>query len=233
MTENIVSYYEKVSKRNLNKSLVRRRLHKEVLGLNGEGFSRDEMIVSLNKTIKDYDGSAVVVLEIPADSYFDTNVASVHSLLENGFKGVYLSFQRPYNNLCSSFEKHGINMDDILVVDAATAMCGGRCDKSAGCVDIPFDTDVYGIANVVRDSLLSLKGDKRFVFVDSLSTIALHEPLARVRSFSEFLIKNVRENEGCGDVPFIFNVAAGLSKRICVDDIDPYSNEFIHLGLCT
>ena len=233
MPQNIVSYYEKVGKRNLNKNLARRRLHKEVLSLKIDSFSREEMITSLNKTIKDYDGKTVVVLEIPAESYLETNAASVHSLLENGFKGVYLSFQRPYNNLCSLFGQHGINLDDILVVDAATAMCGGRCEKSSGCVDVPFETDVYGIADAVCSSLLNLKGEKRFVFVDSLSTVALHEPVSKVRSFSEFLIKRVRENEGCERVPFIFNVAAGLSKRVCVDGIDSYSDEFVHLGLCT
>jgi hypothetical protein len=235
MTQSIVTYYEKVGKRNLNKSLARRRLHREVLSLHdecGASFSREEMIESLNQVVRDHEGRAVVILEIPAESYFETNAASVYSLLNNGLKGVYLSFQRPYNNICSLFEQQGIDMDNLLVVDAATALCGCRGAKNPGCVDVPFDTDVYGMADMVYSSLLSLKGGKRFVFVDSLSTIALHEPLPKVRSFSEFLIRKVRENAGCEDVLFIFNVAAGLSRNICVDNVATYSDEFIHLGLC-
>ena len=76
-----------------------------------------------------------------------------------------------------------------------------------------------------------LKGDKKFVFVDSLSTLALHISFSERLKFSEIMINSVRRNKS-DNVTFIFNVAEDLDKKRYIQNINVFTDEHIYLNLC-
>jgi len=186
----------------------------------------------LNERLKDLDKDAVVIVESPVENYLQANISSVKSMLDNGFEGVYLSFQRPFKNISGLFEKEGIDLGKLFVIDFATAFSNSDQEINSRCVNVGPDVKVEDMVNTICSSLEKLSQDKRFVFVDSLSTFALHEEFSETMRFSEFLINTIRKNK-INDVIFVFNVAKDLAKRRYIENISVYANEHIHLGLCT
>ena len=93
-------------------------------------------------------------------------------------------------------------------------------------------TEFEEMIKIICLTLERLTQEKRFVFVDSISTYALHENLDKISRFPESLINAIR-NRKIDDVNLIFNIANDIAKKRYVENINLYANEHIHLGLCT
>ena len=220
--------YDSVCRENFKRTLARRSIHKKVIkNTSGNGF-----VVSLRDAMKGCDKGSVILLESPAEGYFEVNLESVRFLLDDGYEGVYMSFQRPFNNLVSNFERCGIDTNKLLIVDGATVFCGGALEKDPRCVEVSDNMDFSDLVKAVYNSLLRLKGEKRFVFVDSLSTMALYKPVPEALKFCDALISDAKD-ERFEEVTFLFNVAKDLANTCYIDDIAMYADHYLHLGLCT
>jgi hypothetical protein len=119
-----------------------------------------------------------------------------------------------------------------MVIDGASSFSGQIYYDDPRCICIPPDMEIEKMVQTIYSSLIKLKGDKKFVFVDSLTTMALYEPMAEASKLPEFLVETIKA-KGFENVAFIFNVAEELTQKSYVEDIAIYADEFIHLGLCT
>ncbi|UCH71789.1 MAG: hypothetical protein JSW62_05160 [Thermoplasmatales archaeon] len=207
--------YELVGKQNLRNALVRREYNK-----------------ILKEGMKELKEGSVILLETSAENYFEANATSVKFLLDNGFEGVYMSFQRPFKNLSALFAQQDIDMNKLLIIDGATSFSGEVQEKNPRCIDISKDLDVSEIIQIIYTSLKKLESEKKFVFVDSLSTMALYEPLSETARFTETLIRTLKEKD-FRKVTLFFNVAEDLAQKRYIENISIYADEFLHLGLCT
>ena len=179
--------------------------------------------------IENPEAGNVVMMEHPADSYFEANSSTIKQLTSEGFEGVYLSFQRPFGNLSSSFEKEGIDVDKLLVIDAASAFSGEKQQEDSHCIHISQDVDIDDLVRAIYTSLPRLKSKKRFIFIDSLTTITLYKPLSETMRFSEFLVRTVRKDEK-RKVTLIFNVAKDLASKKFIRDVAFRVDQVIGVG---
>ena len=207
--------YEQVSKENLQRAINRKKLD-----------------IIIKEKLKTYNEGSIVVIQTPAENYLETNISSVKSMVDNGYEGIYLSFQRPFKNISSIFEKNEIDLEKIFVVDCASVFSNSNQELNLHNVNVDSCFDIDNIVEKICKSLGFLKSNKKFVFVDSLSTLALHKSFSETLRFSEFMINKVRRNKS-DNVTFIFNVAKELDKKRYIQNIDVYADEHIHLGLCT
>ena len=186
----------------------------------------------LETALARHDKGPVIMLEVSADNYFEENASSVRFLTTNGYEGVYVSFNRPFKNISSLLEWNGIDINNIMIVDGATAFSGEEQEKNPRCISISSKMDIDETVRAVCASLSKLKSKKKFVFVDSLTTMGLFKPLSDMKKFSELLVRAVKKNK-VGDVTFLFNIAEDPSQKKFIKDMDPYTDEFLHLGRCT
>jgi hypothetical protein len=185
----------------------------------------------LNERLKNLNSDAVVVIESPAENYLKSNVSSVKSMLDNGFEGVYLSFQRPFKNISRVFEKEGIELEKLFVIDFATAFSNSDQEHNQRCINVEPDITIEDMINSICSSLKEINQDKRFVFVDSLSTLAIHKEFSETMRFTECLINTIR-GKNIKDVTFVFNIEKDLARQRYLKNVDIYANEHIHLGRC-
>ncbi len=231
---------------------------------------------TLINAVKRHGQGAVIMVEVPTEGYFGSNADSVRQLVRDGFEGVYVSFQRPYNNVVLLFQQQGIDTKKLVIVDAASA-CGnerprhgswlanqkhgfvtqatgrgvegadsplrsgtrdeafseprpfGEKGKKTGlCVPVSSKMDVDEIVRAIYTSLAALKSRKRFVFIDSITTIALYQPLSETLRFSEFLVRTVRQREGgVSTSTIVFNVARDLAQKQFIRDVALRADEVI------
>jgi len=207
--------YEKIGKENLKRTLILREYHRV-----------------LNERLKILEKDSVVVIETPAENYLEANISSIKTMIDNGYKGIYLSFQRPFNNIYSLLGRENIDVDSLYIVDCATGFSKSDQEKNPRCVNINPDTKVDEMVYIILKSLKKLGMGKRFIFIDSLTTFSIHETFTEILRFPELLINKIKR-ENIDNVKLVFNVAKDLTGRRYVENLNMYANDYIHLGLCT
>ena len=180
----------------------------------------------LGKILKSYKEGRVVMMELPAEAYFEAASDSVKALVGQGFEGVYISFQRPFANVQSLFKQQGIDTNKFFIVDVATAFAQEEHKKHERCVHISPAIDIDELVRAIYTSMDKIKSKKKFIFIDSLTTVSLYKPLSEVLRFCEFLTRIVRNHKLEG-VTLIFNVAKDLSQKKFIRDIAMQIDETI------
>jgi len=176
--------------------------------------------ISLEDTIKNYKNGGTVLLELPAESYFIANSASVRYLTDHDFKGVYVSFQRPFDNICTQFDNCCINKDNLIILDFTAIFCDKKYAKIS-----PKDLDA--IFNSIIKSLNKLKCKNKFVLIDSLSTCALYKSDSDVEKLAEKLVNINNDN-----LLVLFNIAEDLIKKQYIKKISSYADSVINISEC-
>ncbi len=172
--------------------------------------------------------SSVVMMELPAENYFESSVDTVGNLLDKDYDGVYVSFQRPFNNLKDVFEQKGLDRDKLWVVDVASAVADIEQSEAERCTHIPEEVAIDDLVRAIYTALDELEADKRFVFIDSLTTITLYKPLSEILRFSEFLTHTV-EGHAVEKIVLIFNVAHALAQKQFIQDIALHVDEVVRV----
>lgn len=179
---------------------------------------KDETKKSFEQAIQMDKHGIIIMIELPITAYFEMNSSTIKLLTNQGFQGIYISFQRPYKNISFFFESEGIDINTLLFIDAATALSGEKQHEDARCIHVSQELDIDDLVKAIYLSLPMLKSQKKFIFIDSLTTISLYKPLSQIMRFSEFLMRTVRkENEE--NVILIFNVAKDLTQKKFIRDV--------------
>lgn len=128
----------------------------------------------------------------------------------------------------SLLKQQKINTKKFFIVDVATAFVQEEHDRHERCVHISPAIDIDELVRAIYTFLDRIKSKKKFIFIDSLTTIALYKPLSEVLRFSEFLTRIVRNHKVEG-VMLIFNVAKDLAQKRFIKDIALNVDEVISL----
>ncbi|MEK6959860.1 MAG: hypothetical protein AABX47_01690 [Nanoarchaeota archaeon] len=169
---------------------------------------------ALNEALKTGKGTSIT-LELDTGSYLESNIKTIKILQKKGLSGVYVSIQRPFKNSSSLLKKQGVNLNKITFIDVASAVSEVAPEKDDRCVHVSQKLDIDELVRAIYTSAEKMKG-KRFIFIDSLTTFALHKPISETLRFSDFLMSLVK---GKKDIILIFNVAKDLSQREFVRDV--------------
>jgi KaiC/GvpD/RAD55 family RecA-like ATPase len=187
----------------------------------GEDEAKNHLINdSFTNNICKNNKSGTFLLELPSDDYFVASSASVKCLTEKGYKGIYLSFQRPFENIYNLFDKYEINNDNVVIIDCA--------NSKEDFVNISsFDNDK--LCKKITDGLKELKGEKKFVFIDSLTTIALYKKESEIKKLAKTLIE-LKNSKHFDNLLILFNVSEELSSKRFVKDISSYADDTINVS---
>ena len=202
-------------------------------------FNLDSMDEKLNKIIHKKDGG-LFLLKLPSDNYCKCNAHSLKYLLENGYQGVYISFQRPFENVHSWLKYNDINTSKIKIID------GTKEKNSKESTDVLECKDLRKFTDKINNALDKIKGDKKFLFIDSITTMTFCRSDNAADFVSLFLQETIRDGN-YDDISFFVNVAEELEKKKLVKQIashadgifdfsylkGKYSKKAIHTGICT
>lgn len=169
----------------------------------------------------------VTMVELPSDNYFSIAAACVKRMVEDGYAGLYISFQRPVANLKSSLKRRGVDISKLLFVDVASSLASEDQASGSDVVSISKNVDINELVRVIYSSLPKIPARQKFIYIDSLSTITLHKPLSETLRFSEFLIRTTKKTSVDESVFLIFNVSSDLAQKKFIKDIALRVNEVI------
>jgi len=169
----------------------------------------------------------VIMAELPTENYFDISASCIKRMLEDGYQGIYISFQRPFANLQSSLIRRGVDVNKLLFVDVASSFAMESQDDDSKVIHISQNIDINELIHVIYSSLPKITAKSKFIYIDSLSTITLHKPLSETLRFSEFLIRTTKKTPLDESVFLIFNVSKDLTQRKFIKDVALRVNEVV------
>ncbi len=191
-------------------------------------ISEDILNISIEQVIHNNQNGSTVVLKLPANDYFTFNINSIKYLVDKDFKGIYISFCRPYNNLKGLLKENEIDTNKIIIMDFATSYSNKKDYDYLEDIEISQHLNVDVLFDSIKDSLNQLDCKNKFIFIDSITTFALYKNPSEIIRFSDFL-SNFSKAKNDENLIVIFNVAEILSKKEYVKDICIHADIVIDL----
>src|SRR3989338_362616 len=140
-------------------------------------------IVLFTVDYKDYDEANMILLK--------------HMIKRKKANGIYISINKPYENLRPILEKNGVDTSKLFFIDCVTKSAGGVVERKENCLFISSPTNLTDLGIALDDALESMGKDK-FVFLDSISTLLIYHDPNTVLHFSHFLTSRARVKEFYG-----------------------------------
>lgn len=146
-------------------------------------------------------------------SQYNEFLESLMDFLVNELKmsGVYVTLNKPYEDLIRLLDKEKISKDSVFFIDAVTEMVGGTAVEGKKCKYLGSPADLTGLGIAVTEAINALSGkEKIFVIIDSLSSLLIYNSPESVVRFSHFLVSKLR----------VSNISAAI---IASSDIDKHT----------
>jgi hypothetical protein len=121
------------------------------------------------------------------------NIEIIKGLLSKDYYVLVITTNQPYDVLKKNYEKRGIAMERIFVVDTVTKYAMGHDHEPvANCrfVNNPADMTAIGIA--VTESLGGLKGKKVSLLFDSVNSMLIYISSQNITKFIHFVTNRLR-----------------------------------------
>lgn len=146
-------------------------------------------IKEIRREISSLPPNYIVLFVTSKKTYAKTNMGILKILVnEKKLAGIYITINRPYSSLLEALKKNYIRTDNLFFIDCVTKTGGGRPEMAENCLYIasPQSLTELGVALTQATEAMGRKENK-FLFMDSLSVMAIYNELATVAQFSHFL----------------------------------------------
>jgi KaiC/GvpD/RAD55 family RecA-like ATPase len=168
----------------------------------------------------------MTLLQVPIERSMEVNIEAIKVLQFLGHDGVYITLSKDYLELSKIFVKNGIDMGRLAFIDGISQMY--RIEKieapNVTYVDGPLSIDA--IARSVSEIVPKMKSEKKFVFLDSITSVLLYNSLERTLDFSRFLNVTLKQINATG---IVVSVAKGFANDSLLKELTKISNEVINL----
>jgi KaiC/GvpD/RAD55 family RecA-like ATPase len=168
----------------------------------------------------------IVLMQIPMEKAMDVNVESIKVLQGLRYEGVYVTLSKDYVELTKIFREHGVDMGKLAFVDGVSQMYGIGAVDSSNVKYISGPISLDGIVAAITDIIPAMKNEKKFVFLDSITTVLLYNSLERTLQFSEFLTTSLKRLQVTGVVT---SVSKGFANDKLIKEFTKMSNEVINI----
>jgi hypothetical protein len=169
-----------------------------------------------------FEENQIMVLIMPEENYLDRLMNVIKDMSSLPGRLCYISLNRPYNSLITTFHKAGIDTQKIYFIDAITKTAQmpqntPECEfvSSPGAL-----TELSVAISKVMDS-----GQFKYIVFDSLSTLLVYESDTTIAKFVHFLMAKVRV-AGCNA---LFTCLKQDSDSVLIKDINMFADKVIHL----
>lgn len=178
---------------------------------------------AVNEILKIEKGTGIL-LESGTGPYFEANIDAIKKFQKNGLSGVYLSLQKQFKTVFSLLKKQNIDLDKIVFIEPASKE---NQEKSSGYLPISPELDIDEAIRAIYTSLEKIEGQK-FLFIDSLTMLALHMPISQTLKFAEFLVRLIKSEQ---NIILILSATKDLSRQEYIQAIFPYAGKTIEIEI--
>jgi len=176
----------------------------------------------LREYIKRLPPNKIVLFLVNAKKYAKINMDILKIIIsEKKFSGIYIAASRPYTTLIKDLKSNEISVNDIFFIDCVTKMVptpqGVRVlykEKltTKNCLYITSPANLTELGVLLSQAFTIIKNyNKKFLFLDSLSTLLIYNDVATIAKFVHFLTTRLRL---FGLVGIIMSMEREIDKKL-------------------
>ena len=146
----------------------------------------------LKKQLAEFPDRAAVSIVTDITNYLPVIKGIVAFATENGYKCIYVTCTIPARVVMEQLSSEGIKAENLFFVDSISYMVGSSAEERLQTVFVESPTMLESITLKVETWLKKLKEGKRLVFLDSVSTLAMHNDAGLLSEFLHYFVTNLR-----------------------------------------
>ncbi len=136
-----------------------------------------------------------------ADDYVAVNKQILEHLVGGeGLAGIYVTVNKPYSTVVKTLEDAGIDTADIFFIDAISEDTGADIEDAPNVVFLESPQGLTSLSIAISEAVENLPEGRKFVFLDSLSTLAIYNDMDTVSQFAHFLTGKMRSWNVAGTI---------------------------------
>jgi len=147
----------------------------------------------LEKELKNLPKNFIIGVVMPNDSYEDANMHLLNFLInKKKFTGGYVSVSKPYSHIMSLLKNKDISTNNIHFIDCISRGLGGKICIGDKCVFVDSPSHLTDLSAALHEFFTSSGDKNRFLYIDSLSTLSIHNNLDAVLRFVHYVTGKMR-----------------------------------------
>lgn len=179
------------------------------------------------KKFQHLDNGWISLMLVPVENILKVNTEAIKLLQERDYKGIYISLSKDYLELSNIFKSENIDLEKLHFIDGISQMFG------VAKVDRPNVTYVDGPLSIesIQKQILAIEKEmpekKKFLFLDSITTVLLYNSLEKTLEFSNFLTTTLKNSEMIG---ILVSLTKGYANDQLIEELKKASDEVLDLN---
>lgn len=152
-----------------------------------------------NKIVPEISGvksGAMILVSSKSEEQAMTSIALLDTIIKDNTGGcVYISISKPYDDMLRSLAERKIPEDDVFFIDCISIMAGRPTEKKDNVVFIENPASLEEISMYVDRSIKKIKSNKKFLFLDSISSLLIYNSAKSTEEFVHLIVNKMRLND--------------------------------------
>ena len=165
----------------------------------------------IKKQLAGFPDRTAVSIVTDIENYVPVLKGVVGFSAENSLKCIYVTCTIPARVVLEQLSGTNINPENVYFIDCISHMVGSSSEERAQVLFVESPTMLEGIMLKVDTWLKKLKDAKKLVFLDSVSTLAMHNDGSLLSEFLHLFITNLR---GRGIRTVVLSVAGQVPDEV-------------------
>ena len=136
----------------------------------------------------------IVLVETSAENALEVSLAAIKILMDENYNGIIVSANRPYSNLLSLYKKNNINTKKLFIIDCLCKSQDAKPEQADNASCLESASHLTEISFALSECMDKIKGNK-FIFIDSITTMLIHNPSNVFARFIHGILTKMRMNE--------------------------------------
>jgi len=176
--------------------------------------------LKIEEALDGFDKPFSAILLMPKDQYELRYARLVKHFLNNGEKGVCVTVNKSSFDLDKVLDREGIERENLVYVDAVTEMIDSVKLKGKQAVYLESPSDLVDLSIAIEKAVKKLGIGKKFVIVDSLTTLLVYNNEESVEKFTHALSQKI----GDWEIQGIFLATDSTSKEF-IDTLSQFCDK--------
>ncbi|MBN2127245.1 MAG: hypothetical protein JW703_02520 [Candidatus Diapherotrites archaeon] len=126
-----------------------------------------------------------------------TSIDLLKESMEKGFTGIYITINKPFEDLKEMFERQKIDLTQVLFIDAITKSNNPSIPETNNCLFVDSPSNLTRLGIILSQSAQAIKNKKisgkKIIILDSLNTFLVYNNEKSVTKFTHFLTVKMKE----------------------------------------
>jgi len=172
------------------------------------------------------DGAVLYLVLAAPEQINRANVTLIKEILDQGSSAIIVTANQPYKVLKRVYEKEGIDLARISLIDTVTRSAGGVSVEAERARFITSPANLTDLGIAITESLKERGGEKVCVLFDSVSVMLIYASSPSIAKFLHFVTNKLRLSEVLG---VFLCVQKGVDPAL-LSQVTTFVDETITLG---